>query len=83
MTDENLGEGSASGWVSGMMGCPCNTCAHVYPGMSYCEAFQDGESIPANIMTGRNNHLTGVAGDHGLHYVYDPACGLPKPSWGP
>ena len=82
MTDENLGEGAASGCASGVMGCPCNTCGHVFPDMSFCRAFPDGEGIPADIATGRSNHLTEVAGDHGLRYVYAPALG-PKPAWAP
>lgn len=79
----NEGPGSASASDMGMLGCPCNTCARVYPGMDFCEAFPDGEGIPATIITGRDNHLTETAGDHGLRYVYGGPKMGPKPRWAP
>ena len=60
----------------------CNTCAHVFPGYAFCEAFPDGEGIPWNIITGHNDHLTEVEGDHGVRYLYAPELG-PKPSFLP
>ena len=47
-----IGNGPVSSGEGGMMGCPCNTRAHVYPGMSFCEAFPDGEGIPTGILNG-------------------------------
>lgn len=76
-----IGEGSVSASDGGMQGCPCNTCARVYPGMDFCQAFPSGAGIPDFIVKGRHNHLTHVEGDGGMLYVYD---GLgPKPAWAP
>ena len=66
-----------------MMGCPCNTCEHVFPGMNFCKAFPDGDGIPWFIITGHSNHLTPVAGDHGVRYRYGGPQMGPKPRWAP
>ena len=70
------------GEAFGMHSALCNTCAHVYPDMSTCEAFPDGEGIPSAIMSARNLHLQAYPGDHSIHYEYAPGLG-PKPKWAP
>jgi hypothetical protein len=61
----------------------CNTCAHVYPGHSFCQAFDDdGEGIPVYILNGLSKRLEPVEGDHGIQYEYAPELG-PKPRWAP
>ncbi len=41
----------------------CNTCAQLYCGHGFCEAFPDGEGIPLVILNGLDKHLQPVEGD--------------------
>jgi hypothetical protein len=64
----------------GARGQACNTCAHLYPDHSFCEAFPDGAGIPVVILNGLNNHTEPFPGDRGIRYEYAPILG-PRPPW--
>ena len=67
----------------GGRGQACNTCTHVFPGHSFCEAFPDGDGIPVLILNGLSHHTEPWDGDHGMQYEYAPGLGLSKPAWAP
>lgn len=54
----------------------CPLCLHLRmppdrQGRLFCDAFPDGDGIPANILSGENLHTTPVEGDHGI--VFTPS----------
>lgn len=45
---------------------PCGDCAHKHLDRATCDAFPTG--IPIDILRGKDQHRTPVAGDHGIQF---------------